>query len=300
MNYEDQVLALFGEANPVSDLDTLEDLMSPHLEVVEQRTGDMTDTKVREIDPQKPIFQKNRRRGWVYGVAAAVVAVIFVGVAWAVLSNDSQPDVAPQPAPTPTTIVDTTPTTGTESSEPVPISSLEEVLVADGRFTTYLELWDIVATGPEPVGSLLSQSGTTTLFVPTDEAFAALPEGVLDDLKTSAAVPGDLRLQGLLGYMSLPVRIGSLELASRGRSIAVNGTSFVTNQDSEFRLTVGVDAVGNIVLGGPGGPNSEVIPGEVATVIESDLEASNGIIHVIDTVLIPPDQTGWSGGERTE
>ena len=95
MNYEDQVLALFGEANPVSDLDTLEDLMSPRLEVVEQRTGDMTDTKVREIDPNRPVFKKERRRGLVYGLAAALVALILGSVVWAVLLNDPGTDVAP-------------------------------------------------------------------------------------------------------------------------------------------------------------------------------------------------------------
>ena len=94
MNYEDQVLALFGEANPVSDLDTLEDLMSPRLEVVEQRTGDMPDTKVREIDPNRPIFKKDRRFGLVYGLAAALVVLMIGSVVWAVFLNDSEPDVA--------------------------------------------------------------------------------------------------------------------------------------------------------------------------------------------------------------
>ncbi len=94
MNYEDQVLALFGEANPVSDLDTLEDLMSPRLEVVEQRTGDMTDAKVGEIDLNRPIFKKDRRFGLVYGLAAALVVLMIGSVVWAVFLNDSEPDVA--------------------------------------------------------------------------------------------------------------------------------------------------------------------------------------------------------------
>ena len=108
MNYEDQVLALFGEANPVSDLDTLEDLMSPRLEVIEQRTGDMPDTKVREIDPSRPIFKKDRRFGLVYGLAAALVVLMIGSVVWAVFLNDSEPDVARQPAQTPTTTPVTT------------------------------------------------------------------------------------------------------------------------------------------------------------------------------------------------
>ena len=266
MIYEDQVLALFGEANPVSDLDTLEDLMSPRLEVVEQRTGDMTDTKLREIDPQKPIFQKQRRRGWVYGVAAAVVTLIFVGVAWAVLSNDSEPPDLPDvvdPAPTPT-IVDTTPSTVPESSEPIALPNFEELLVADGRFTTYLELWDYPAldqTGTTQVEGLLRQRGTTTLFVPTDDAFAALPEGYVESLGSNTLF--------FLVYSGSQVKLDSTQLANES-SVSTLATDVPT------QLTVEVDGDGNIVLAG------------TATIIEADLEASNGLIHVIDSVLVPP------------
>jgi len=306
---DEDVRTLFLEvmnrtANPQASTDLLDT-------TVERRREMETQEKQLRVAP-KPTPRSERRRRLVYGLTAALVALIVGSVVWAVVLNDPEPDVAPQPGPTPTTIVDTTPTTVPEGSEPVPLSNLEELLTADGRFTTYLELWDVVATAPagggppafDFLGRLLRQSGTMTLFVPTDEAFAALPAGYLDDLKTTFLNPQDrpgcagcvqdARLQGLLGYLSLPVRIGSLELASRGRSIAVDGTSFVTNQSSDFRLTVGVDADGNTVLGGTGGPNSVVIPGEVATIIEADLEASNGIVHVIDTVLIPPNPlAGW-------
>lgn len=94
MSYDDQVLALFGEANPVSDRDTLEHLLRPHLEVVEQRIGDMKETKVRVIDPAQPIVKQEQRHRLAYGLVAAVAVLIVGTVTWIAVVNDGEPDVA--------------------------------------------------------------------------------------------------------------------------------------------------------------------------------------------------------------
>ena len=107
-----------------------------------------------------------------------------------------------------------------------------------------------------------------TVFAPTDEAFAALPDGFVDELKASADV--DDRVSFLIGYTLVGATFDSSQLAEE-----TGLTTFIP--DGEMRLLeVGVDADGNIVLDG------------AAKIIESDLEASNGIVHAIDTVLTPP------------
>ncbi len=257
MNYEGQVLALFGEANPVSDLDTLEDLMSPRLEVVEQRTGDMTDTKVREIDPNRPIFKKDRRFGLVYGLAAALVVLILGSVVWAVFLNDSEPDVAPQPAPTPTTV----------PVEAVIGPNLLEVAASTGQFNTFLELAQISG-----FDEILSQAGTFTVFAPTDDAFAALPADLLDSLKTS---PNPAILEELLGYLTTTVQLDSSQLTE-----AANQGGVIRSRSGQ-PLPVGVDVDGTLIFPRPGNPPNP------AKIIQPDLMASNGILHGIDPVMFP-------------
>ncbi|MEE9227339.1 MAG: fasciclin domain-containing protein, partial [Acidimicrobiia bacterium] len=223
MNYEDQVLALFGEANPVSDLDTLEDLMSPRLEVVEQRTGDMTDTKVREIDPNRPIFKKDRRFGLVYGLAAALVVLMIGSVVWAVFLNDSEPDVAPQPAPTPTTVL----------VEEVAGPNLLEVAASTGQYDTFLELVQI--SGFDETLS----AGTFTVFAPTDDAFAALPADLLESLKTS---PNPTILEDILGNLTMAVQLDSSQLTA-----VANGDGFLANVAGST-IFVAVDDDGTLTL----------------------------------------------------
>ena len=272
-------------ANPVADSDRLlsaSGAMDDFVLAVKQRSGivkttedrapiEVPETQVQEIDPNGPIFKKDRRRGLVYALAAALVVLILGSVVWAVVLNDPEPDVAPQPGPTPTTIVDTTPTTVPEGSEPVPLSNLEELLTADGRFTTYLELMEVAV--PQNgfdggSGQVLRQRGTLTVFAPTDEAFAALPDGFVDELRASADV--DDRVSFLIGYTLVGATFDSSQLAEE-----TGLTTFIPAGELRL-LEVGVDADGNIVLDG------------AAKIIEADLEASNGIVYAIDTVLTPP------------
>lgn len=139
-----------------------------------------------------------------------------------------------------------------EPTEEVMAEDIVAVLVADGRFMT---LVDLVTTAG--LAETLQGEGPFTVFAPTDEAFAALPEGTLDEL-----TPEDISAI-LLGHVV------------EGNVMAAD---VVTLADTEVE-TVGGDLWMVTVDG------ETVMIGD-ATVIEADLEASNGVIHVIDMVLL--------------
>lgn len=103
----------------------------------------------------------------------------------------------------------------------------------------------------------LKGEGPFTVFAPTDEAFAALPEGtveaLLEDIPTLTAI---------LTYHVVPGMVMSGDLEDGMMAETVNGQS----------VTIGV---------------GETVTVDGATVIQADIEASNGVIHVIDAVILP-------------
>lgn len=103
--------------------------------------------------------------------------------------------------------------------------------------------------------------GPFTVFAPTDAAFAALPEGTLDRL---LAPENRERLRILLAYHVVPGRVTSTEFA--GQQVGAQ-----TAMGSPLQI----DATG-------GG-----IRVDDANVIAADIDAANGIIHVVDRVLVP-------------
>jgi uncharacterized surface protein with fasciclin (FAS1) repeats len=112
----------------------------------------------------------------------------------------------------------------------------------------------------------LSGEGPFTVFAPTDEAFAVLGD-VAGDL-VAAAEAGD---DTLLNILSLHVLAG--EILSSDLEDGLTATTI-----NEMELIVGItDGIVTIDAGG-----------SVATVISADNPTSNGVIHVIDTVLLPP------------
>ncbi|MEM6782247.1 MAG: fasciclin domain-containing protein [Bacteroidota bacterium] len=123
------------------------------------------------------------------------------------------------------------------------------------------------AVGQAELVETLSGEGPFTVFAPTDEAFGALPEGTLDTVMMDE---NRAMLQGILTYHVLPMSAmsdgisGSLELET------VNGATITVTKGDDGGVTV-TDANGN-----------------TATVVEADVEASNGVVHVIDAVLLPP------------
>jgi uncharacterized surface protein with fasciclin (FAS1) repeats len=139
---------------------------------------------------------------------------------------------------------------------PEPLQNIVETLAADDRFETLVTA--VVAAG---LDEGLAGPGPFTVFAPTDDAFAALPPGLLEDLLEDPT--GDLTQ--ILVYH---VASGNLMAAD-----IIPLDSVTTLQGSDITIEV---IGGNVVLNGD------------VNVIETDIECSNGVIHVIDAVLLPP------------
>lgn len=141
--------------------------------------------------------------------------------------------------------------------EPTP-PTITEIVNANEDFSTLGVALEI--TG---LDALLDAPGTYTVFAPTNAAFEALPDGVLD-----ALVNDPDTLSGVLAYHAAG------EVLFAADVVALDSITTLNGQD----ITVEV-IDGNVVLNG------------VAMVVTPDIEASNGVVHVIDAVLIPPEPT---------
>jgi len=139
------------------------------------------------------------------------------------------------------------------TTEPEPTLNLVETAAAAGSFQTLLA----AATAAGLAGEL-SNGGPYTLFAPTDAAFAALPSGTVQALLNDIPT-----LQAILLYHVVPGRVTSTQAAGLTSATTLNGKAFPIS-----RLNGGL-RVGT------------------ANVVQADIEATNGIIHVIDAVLIP-------------
>ncbi len=124
-----------------------------------------------------------------------------------------------------------------------------------GSFTTL-----VAAVEAAGLVDTLKGEGPFTVFAPTDEAFAALPEGTVESL----LMPENRdQLIAILTYHVVPGKVMSGDIAGKAMSAA-------TVQGDELMI----DAMNGVMING-------------ATVTQADIEATNGVIHVIDTVLIP-------------
>jgi transforming growth factor-beta-induced protein len=146
------------------------------------------------------------------------------------------------------------------SSDPTPTptpqpesKTIVDIAVEDGRFETLVAA--VTAAG---LVDTLSGDGPFTVFAPTDEAFAALPAGTVEALL--ADIPA---LTEILTYHVVSGAVSS--------SVVVGLESAETIAGPD--VTIRVDG-GNVLIND-------------AQVIIADIQASNGIIHVIDKVLIP-------------
>lgn len=143
--------------------------------------------------------------------------------------------------------------TAPEAAEPTG-TTLLATLEADGRFATLLGALE--ATN---LAETLQGDGPFTLFAPTDEAFAALPEGTLESLTPE-------ELQGILLYHVIGGAVDGATAAAAGEAPTAwgdNTLAFMATEDGGLMVND-------------------------ATVIEADVMASNGVIHVVDGVLLPP------------
>ena len=105
----------------------------------------------------------------------------------------------------------------------------------------------------------LKSDGPFTVFAPTDEAFAALPEGTVEDLLKPENKD---KLAAILTYHVVPGKVMSTDLQDDMEATTVQGSSVTIDLDNGVMV-------------------------EDATVTTADISASNGVIHVIDKVILP-------------
>ncbi|MBW4465152.1 MAG: fasciclin domain-containing protein [Pegethrix bostrychoides GSE-TBD4-15B] len=135
-------------------------------------------------------------------------------------------------------------------------ATIDQVVSSNGSFSTLNS-----AIQAAELESTLSGAGPYTVFAPTDAAFAALPPGTLDRLLLPE---NKAQLQQLLSYHVVPGSVTSAQITP-GEVNTVEGAPV------NITTSAGEVTVGN------------------ARVTEPDITASNGVIHAIDQVLLPPD-----------
>jgi uncharacterized surface protein with fasciclin (FAS1) repeats len=142
----------------------------------------------------------------------------------------------------------------------IPMTATEEPTIVEvarsaGGFETLLAAVD--AAG---LTDTLAGPGPFTVFAPTDAAFAALPAGTVESLLEEENRD---QLVSILTYHVVPGAVMSSDIAGQELAVAtVNGQE------------VAIDATDGVTIDG-------------ATVVQADIEASNGVIHVIDQVILP-------------
>ncbi len=159
---------------------------------------------------------------------------------------------APTMAPTATAMPEPTAT-------PVPTEapkSIVDIAVADGRFTTL-----VAALQAAGLVETLAGEGPFTVFAPTDDAFAKLPAGTVEALLSDPE-----QLSAILLYHVVAGKVMASDAKMLNEAETVNGAKImITSQGEMLKVN-----------------DSQVVLG--------DIEASNGVIHVIDAVLLPPQK----------
>ena len=140
----------------------------------------------------------------------------------------------------------------------VEVKSQDDIVgtaVSAGQFSTL-----VAAVSAADLVATLKSKGPFTVFAPTDAAFAKLPEGVLDDLLKPE---NKEKLQAILKHHVVPGRVTAKQVMAMKEAATVHGST----------LEIGV-ASGAVMVAG-------------AKVLKTDIICSNGVIHVIDAVVLP-------------
>ncbi|HEY5905622.1 MAG TPA: fasciclin domain-containing protein [Actinomycetota bacterium] len=152
---------------------------------------------------------------------------------------------------------------GAESAAPAETTeTITDVVAGNEDFSTLLAA--VEAAG---LGETLAGEGPFTVFAPTDEAFAALPEGTLETLLKPK---NEELLSSILTYHVVPAEVMAADVES-GEVTTVNGATFTVDA-SDMGVSI-TDGQGNEV-----------------DVVTTDIVTSNGVIHVIDGVVLPPQE----------
>ena len=189
-----------------------------------------------------------RWRRWSRNVGLVALAALLVA-ALAACSDDDDPEPTPPP---PTATPAATEAPAPEVEEP---GTIVDIAVADGRFETL-----VAAVTAADLAETLSGEGPFTVFAPTDDAFAALPEGTVEALLEDIPTLTQILLYHVVAGDVRAADVVTLESAETLQG----GSVSITVEDGAVRIN---DAL----------------------VVIADVVASNGVIHVIDAVLLPPE-----------
>ncbi len=147
----------------------------------------------------------------------------------------------------------------------VQAANIVEIAASDGRFETL-----VAAVTAADLAGTLSGPGPFTVFAPVDDAFAALPEGTVETLLNPE---NKGKLTDVLLYHVDDRKLTSSDLPYR--SIPIKPIL------ASNRLCVTASSGGVTIADGTG---------EMANVVIADIMADNGVIHVVDKVLLPVDR----------
>ena len=189
------------------------------------------------------------------GITFIVSVMITAMVLFAGCASQQPAQVTSTATPTPMPSMITVASTSHGGIENI-IATLE----ADGRFTTFVAAIKAAELNDTLSGDTLSGTEMFTVFAPTDDAFNKLSEGSMDTFLKDPQ--GDL-LQILLYH----VVQGKVTAADLG-----NLTSVETLQGGALPISV----------------SNGIMMADGANVIITDIECRNGVIHVVDTVMLPP------------
>lgn len=167
---------------------------------------------------------------------------------------------APAPTPAPTAVPQPTAAPEPTAAPKAKLGTIVDTAVADGRFTTLvaaLTAADLVET--------LSGAGPFTVFAPTDDAFAKLPAGTVEGLLKPE------NKQALIDTLLYHVVSGKVMAAD---VTSLTSASTVLGKDVAIKVDMGKVYIND------------------AQVVITDIETSNGVIHVVDSVILPPAEVG--------
>ncbi|HEX8410629.1 MAG TPA: fasciclin domain-containing protein [Thermoanaerobaculia bacterium] len=134
--------------------------------------------------------------------------------------------------------------------------NIAEVAMSTGMHNTL-----VTALKSAGLASMLMESGSYTVFAPTDAAFAKLPAGTVEMLLKPENRD---KLRSILQYHVVPGRVSAQQVSA------------MTSAKSASGQTLRISTMNNQVMIGN------------AHVVKADVAANNGVVHVIDTVLMPP------------
>jgi len=189
---------------------------------------------------------------------AIVASLALVGlVAFAACGTDDEPtvvEIETEPVRQQGAVVDTQALDPVVEPEEVVQLDIVDTAIGDGRFETLvaaLTAADLVET--------LRGEGPFTVFAPTDEAFALLPEGTVEGLLEDIPALTDILLYHVVAGAVTAEQVVTLDSAE-------------TVQGSAVSISVSINGAASV---------------DEAQVVITDIETANGVIHVINAVLLP-------------